>query len=327
MDKYLQFNHLELAEDPSFIRWVKGSEARDSLDWDRWLVNHPNKTDLVDEAKSLVLAVKFVDDKPSAGAEDKIWNSISEGIDSEVKPTYESKPKRSQLIRMLPYGAVAAMVLILLIMNIGNDFDTSVQTPFAKIENIKLPDGSEVILNADSRIQYDTKTWSENRVVSLEGEAFFSVEKGSNFMVKTQSGNVEVLGTSFNVYNRNDQLNVHCETGKVAVKAAGKKTILIPRQSVVVSNQEHKLNENVADPDRRSTWKKGIFVYRGALLSEVKDELERQFDIKITMDKSLNILKYTGSFDRLNLQTALTEVFYPLDLNFNIDGKNVMITQ
>jgi len=327
MDKYLQFNHLDLSEDPSFIRWAKGTEARDRQDWDGWLVNHPDKVDLVDKAKSIVLAMRFVVDKPSIGVEDKVWDKISTDINAATKPVLQEKPERSLLIKMLPYVAVAAVALILLLMNIGNEFDTSVQTPFAKVENIMLPDGSEVVVNADSKIQYDVKSWKKNRVVSLEGEGFFTVEKGSQFTVRTKNGSVHVLGTSFNVYNRNNQLSVHCETGKVSVRSAGEETILTPQQSVMVANRQHILNENVADSERRSTWRNGIFVYKAAILIDVKTELERQFGIRISMDKSLNDLLYTGSFKRSIMKTALTEVFYPLDLKFDIKGKNITITK
>ena len=327
MDKYLQYDHLELSEDPSFIRWAKGSQARDEIDWDGWLDTHPDKARMVSDAKSIVRAMKFVDDSPAPETENKVWNKIASDITTDKDTIGDLKNNRSRIFRLLPYVAVAAVALILLIMNIGNGFDTSVQTPFAKIENIALPDGSKVKLNADSKIQYDTKSWDKNRVVYMEGEAFFSVEKGSKFTVRTQNGSVLVLGTSFNVYNRNDQLKVHCETGRVSVKSVGKETILTPKQTVSVINREHTFTIDVADSDSRSTWKKGIFVYKSDHLSDVVSELERQFDIKISLDKAFRKMKYTGSFNKSNLNTALIEVFYPLDLKYEIEGKKVIITK
>jgi len=327
MDKYIQYDHLQLSEDPSFIRWAKRSEARDNNDWDGWLVNHPEKANDVANAKTLVLAMKFVKDNPSAEVEDKVWNKISSDINGEQSTTREINPRRTTMIKMLSYGAVAAVALILLLMNIGNDFDTSVQTPFAKVENITLPDGSEVMINADSKLKYDTESWNENRLVSLEGEAFFSVKKGSKFTVKTNNGSVQVLGTSFNVYDRGGQFNVHCETGKVSVKSGSNESILTPNQSVSVVNTEHKFSNNVSETENRSTWKKGIFVYKGAVIIDIVAELERQFDIKISMDKSLMDVKYTGSFNKSKLETALTEVFYPLGLKFDINGKSIIITK
>jgi len=321
MDKYLQYDHLELSEDPSFIRWAKGSESRDDLDWDEWLVKHPDKAELIAKAKKIVLAMKFIEVNPDAEVENKVWEEITSNIN-----TKESAPKRSLLIRLLPYGAVAAVALIFFIFNLGNNYDTNINVALAKKENITLPDGSTVVVNADSRLAYDKGSWDKKRVVFLEGEAFFSVEKGSKFRVKTNSGFVQVLGTSFNVYARNDKLNVQCETGKVSVQTGALESILMPQQSVIVAKGLHQV-EDITETELRSTWRNGIFVYKVARIIDVVAELERQFDIKIAMDKSLHDEMYTGSFDRSNIETALTEVFYPLGMKYEIAGNNVTITK
>lgn len=325
MDKYLQYDHLELSEDPSFIRWAKGSTSRDDLDWDGWLVNHPEKTELTTKAKSLVLAMKFVEDHPKEGTEKKIWNNIASEINNEDA---SQKPiqKKSILVRLMPYAAVAAVALIFFIFNLGNNYDTSVNVPFAKTESITLPDGSTVVVNADSRLAYNKDSWDDKRDVFLEGEAFFSVVKGSKFRVKTNNGYVHVLGTSFNVFARGNKLNVECETGKVMVQSSSVESILMPDQSVKVVDGSHKVDSTV-EMGRRSTWRNGIFVYKVARITDVAAELERQFDVKISMHESLHDEFLTGSFKSLNMETALTEVFYPLGLKFNIDGKNVTITK
>ncbi|MEM9548482.1 MAG: FecR domain-containing protein [Bacteroidota bacterium] len=326
MDKYLQLDHLELSEDPSFIRWAKGAESRDDNDWDRWLVNHPEMQEIVDKAKSIVLAMKFVQDQPTPGAENRVWGKISSDINTK-KIDLESRPKKAVVKRLLPFVAVAALALLLLIFNIGNEYDTSVNVPLAKTETITLPDGSTVAVNADSKIAYNKASWNEKREVFLEGEAFFSVEKGSNFKVLTDDGTVQVLGTSFNVYSREDQLSVQCETGKVSVQTSGDtESILTPNQSVTVENGKHQAGL-ITETVRRSTWRDGTFVYKATKIIDVASELERQFDIKINMDKSLEDTKYTGGFNRSSLETALTEVFYPVNMKFVIKGKNVNISK
>ena len=326
MNKYLQFNHTELSEDPSFIRWAKGSVSRDDNDWDGWLVNHPEMNEVVSKAKSIVLAMKFVQDQPQLGVENSVWDKISTEINTNVVDL-EAKPVQGIVRRLLPYAAVAALLFLLLIFNLGNEYDTSVNVPMAKTETISLPDGSTVAVNADSKIAYNKATWDTKREVFLEGEAFFSVEKGSNFKVLTDDGTVQVLGTSFNVYSRKDQFNVQCETGKVSVQTSGGvESILTPQQSVTVENGKHQV-DSITETERRSTWRSGTFVYKATKIIEVASELERQFDVSIKMDKSLEGTKYTGSFQRSSLETALTEVFYPVNLKFEIEGKNVNITK
>ena len=327
MDKYLQYNYSELSEDPSFIRWAKGSPPSDDQDWDKWISDHPEMKEKTDQAKSLVLAMKFKKDEPEIGVEDRIWSKISSSIEEDLEQTEAKIIKRRTFVRYLPYAGVAAIALLLLYFNIGNQFDTHVSVPLAQVQTITLPDGSIVNINADSKIQYDAKTWNENRLVSLEGEAFFSVEKGSKFLVQTTKGTVEVLGTSFNVYSRKGRFEVQCETGKVSVKSAGKETILTPEQSVRIVRGNHSFNENIEDSEKRSTWQKGIFVYEAVPIREVVDELERQFDVKILMDKSAAKESYTGSFNKSNFENALTEVFYPLGLKYEVNGNEISVTK
>ena len=327
MDKYLQYNYSELSEDPSFIRWAKGSPPSDDHDWNKWIADHPEMKEKTDKARALVLAMKFKSDKPESGVEDKIWSKISSSIKEDLQQTEAKVIKRRALVRFLPYAAVAAIALLLLYFNIGGQFDTNVSVPMAQVKTVTLPDGSTANINADSKLQYDIKSWDQNRLVSLEGEAFFSVEKGSKFSVQTNKGTVEVLGTSFNVYSRKGLFEVQCETGKVSVKSAGQETILMPEQSVSVVKGNHSFNEKIEDSEKRSTWQKGIFVYEAAPIRDVVDELERQFDVKIQMDKSVANESYTGSFNKSNFENALTEVFYPLGLKYEVNGQNVSVTR
>ena len=325
MERYLQYDHLELSEDPSFIRWTKGSSAKDNNDWDQWIQDHPEKMPIVEQAQSIVNAMKFAVEEPNKASKEKIWQNITAEINTEKNTTVKKTNGRAKVLRMITYGAVAAILLFVLFQNIGSDFDTTVQVPYASVENVVLPDGSEVTVNADSKLQFDRETWDNNRLVALDGEAFFSVKKGSKFSVQTQSGSVEVLGTSFNVYDRKGLMKVHCETGRVAVKSTGKETILTPKQSVLVQQETHTFNAQVPESENRSTWRSGIFVYTSASLEEVINELERQLDFVISIDKSLLNEKYTGSFNKADKAKALTEVFFPLGLKFDVNGKNVNV--
>ncbi len=84
-------------------------------------------------------------------------------------------------------------------------------------EVVILPDGSWAYLNNESSIEYD-KIFNE-RVVQTEGEVFFSVKKGkSPFVVKTELGEIQVLGTKFNVKSSYKELEVEVEEGIVELK-------------------------------------------------------------------------------------------------------------
>lgn len=327
MDKYLHYNHIELSEDPSFIKWTKGSADAEKNDWDQWLEIHPEKANDVEQAKAIVLAMKFVEQNPTEIQKDAVWAKIRAEVNTPKESVADQKPRRRGIIKMLAYGAVAAVALILLFQNIGDNYDTTVNVPFAKVERIQLPDGSNVTINADSELKYDVKSWEKDRVVALQGEAFFEVKKGSRFRVKTNNGQVQVLGTSFNVFARGSQFAVVCETGKVSVKSNGNEAILSPQQSVSKIGKENFSVEDVMKNTSRSVWRNGVFMYKGAALNEVVAELERQFDISITMDERLSSVLYTGSFKKDNIETAFEEVFFPLGLKYKIEGKSASISK
>lgn len=84
-------------------------------------------------------------------------------------------------------------------------------------EIVDLPDGSVAYLNSNSSIEYDKNF--DKRVVMQKGEVFFSVTKGdSPFVVKTEVGEIQVLGTKFNVNSNNKELEVEVEEGTVELK-------------------------------------------------------------------------------------------------------------
>lgn len=321
MKKYLQYTSTDFSQEPSFIRWTKGIPYRNDMDWDVWQKKHSSKYQEILEAQIIVNSFKFKSASVPQGIEDQLWNKINAATtDKHIATT----TTRRKILRLIPYGIASSLALFIIFsINSGTEHTTSL----AEVRKIMLPDGSEVIVNASSKISYDEKKWSGNREVYLNGEAFFDVKKGSQFTVITEYGKVSVLGTSFNVYARNNNFNVVCETGKVGVTASDKQTILIAQQGVEIFKGQHKISTNVESKESRTNWIKGIFVYKDSPVKEAISELERQLDITIKIDKSLTNQGYSGSFNKNNLEDALSEVFWPLGLKFKIDGRNIIVNQ
>ena len=335
MNKYLQYDSFDFAQEQSFVRWVRKSDIKDIVFWEEWTAKHPEKEEEVTKAISLVNQITFKKEKIGAGVEDKVWSGIKEVIE-EVSSTNNQFTKQvttsksinnGRLIRLASLAAVAAMAIFFLMVNTQSDFDSTVQTQFADIQSITLPDGSVVQLNSDSKLSYDSKRWGSDRMIELKGEAFFEVKKGSKFTVHTDNGNVKVLGTSFNVYSRAKAFDVYCKTGKVSVTAEKSTTILTPNQAVSIQNQKHNIQKIVKPNENRSNWKEGLYTYTAENVGEVVKELERQLDIKILISETLKKKLYTGSFNTVGIESALSEVFWPLDLKYSIDGNNVAISK
>ncbi|RMG26418.1 MAG: DUF4974 domain-containing protein [Bacteroidetes bacterium] len=199
------------------------------------------------------------------------------------------------------------------------------QTQAAEHQRHTLPDGSVVLLNAESRLSYQARSWDKQRVLRLEGEAFFVVKKGSPFVVHTPQGQVQVLGTSFNVHDRGLRLEVACFTGKVQVSnsSLSDEVLLTAGEGVAIKGQDV-LPLQLEVQDSLPAWSSGRFRFHQASIREVLGEVSRQFDVRVQYLGPDKI--YNGGFDtHLGLEHALKMVCDPLNLAYDIKGRVVTI--
>jgi ferric-dicitrate binding protein FerR (iron transport regulator) len=224
--------------------------------------------------------------------------------------------------RFLRVAAAAAAIAVLSLYFLSSR-DTTVRTDFAERSEVVLPDNSEIILNAGSEITYNEKDWDKERSLNLEGEAFFKVAKGKKFQVATTAGTVTVLGTQFNVENRNGYFEVTCFEGLVSVAYQGRETQLAAGDAFLA------IRGKIIAADRPSesvpAWMLDESSFKSTPLSYVLDELERQFDLKISTENVNLDQLYTGSFSNTNLNLALESISAPSNLEFTIEEKQVFI--
>lgn len=278
------------------------------------------------ETKELVELARLVDEwqVPAMRTKDDAWARLNERINQEVAtavtPTTETPQTSPAVVRPLTqrvwvrWASIAAVGLVLVaswLVLRQPTIEVIKSANGQQLTQVELPDGSRVSLNAGSELSYNTETWTSDRAVSLTGEGFFEVERGSTFRVETSHGAVTVLGTSFNVYSRAQDLNVVCYTGKVQVaveqpKGAEEVLTLTPGMFVEANGGEvaqGELREGEAGPG----WLDGSFSYRSAPLQEVMDEISRQFDVKILLEAKQN-QRYSGKFTNDTLNNALKTV-------------------
>jgi len=167
-------------------------------------------------------------------------------------------------------------------------------------QHITLADGSVVDLNAESRLSV-TLARSERRVVLGDGEAIFDVahDKQRPFTVAATSRVVRVVGTQFDVRNRQGDLTVTVARGKVQVRpvdaaTSGRAFLLSPGQRLDVA-QDGAEALRAVDPAEAFSWRSGRLVYRNQPLSDVVADLNRQFVDQIEIgDPELAKIPITG---------------------------------
>jgi len=174
---------------------------------------------------------------------------------------------------------------------------------------VELADGSTARLNAGSDLDFAVSP--EQRLATLNGEAYFDVEKSTvPFTVVTPRGRITVVGTSFNVFSRSDSMAVSCTSGQVRVRFAGVAEAypLTPGTEVAINVTGDVTTSEEASPGSLD-WLSDRSVFVNRPLAEVLEELERQFDLEIRLIGNLDpAKKYDITFPNDDVDVALTNV-------------------
>ncbi|WP_420602600.1 FecR family protein [Flagellimonas sp.] len=264
------------------------------------------------------------------------YKAILEGTEALDVPSYkkedlylkvqQQRENSGKVVTLIPkwvYATAAAIAVLLFgyIWFAGTTVDYT--TGFGEQLTAQLPDNSEIILNSNSALSYIKEDWKNgDRTVNLKGEAFFIVQKGSDFKVETTNGNVTVLGTEFTVNSGDRVFQVICYEGKVEVTNNDLTQVLHQGDALRIygATVEHwKLS------DAKPTWIQGESNFTNAPLSQVIKALENQFEISINAENVDTDARFTGSFTHGDLNAALRIVFESMDITYTFTNKNTVI--
>jgi ferric-dicitrate binding protein FerR (iron transport regulator) len=237
-----------------------------------------------------------------------------------------SKPNKVAEVKTISFRryfqAAAALILLLIgIYSVSVIYSNQrISTGFGSQTQITLPDGSLVSLNSGSKLVWNERKFNRNRLVALSGEAYFEIEKGGEFIIKTENGTVEILGTKLNVFSREKEFWVSCLTGKVGVEADNSSQVLLTSEMAELTSQ--RLEKRVlTEVNQTAAWKEGMFYFEDKPLVSIFDEIERQFDVSIQFEGDVN-RSITVSFTNKKLEEALDVVCIPMGLKYEISKNN-----
>lgn len=157
--------------------------------------------------------------------------------------------------------------------------------PRGKSYHLVLDDNTEVWLNADSKLLYPNHFADNERIVELDGEAYFKVAKDAKrpFIVKSKYLTTKVLGTEFNFRAYNNNVGVTLVEGRVAVQQnEGKETVLTPGQNATIVGDELQISD--VDVRKFTSWVDGYFYFDEAKLEDIMKELGRWYNINIEFE-------------------------------------------
>ncbi|MFT6334662.1 MAG: ferric-dicitrate binding protein FerR (iron transport regulator) [Halioglobus sp.] len=249
--------------------------------------------------------------------EDSLLLKIKSQIDEKETSSAKVIPLWKKLASIAAIAVVIFGVMTLFSADISIDSHQAIQLSHA------LPDGSQVILNSDSELEYDDN-FTQDRTLNLNGEAFFQVEKGKPFTVITNEGEVSVLGTSFNVLARNGVFVVSCKTGKVQVSSKNKSKIINPGERIRFNNGIANNVENI-DPIKIDNWTSGESYFERALLQEVISSMSHKYDTEITLPQGYHDKLFTGSFIHSDIHKAMKMVLVPMGIKYDVGNNGTVM--
>ena len=178
----------------------------------------------------------------------------------------------------------------------------SIYVPTGQRVNITLSDGTNVWLNARTKIVYPAVFDKSVRQVAVDGEAYFDVAKDKKrpFIVETGKCNMEVLGTKFNVeaYSARKIFETSLMEGKVKVKLPHddkNSVVLVPNQKTTLI--DGRLVVSKIDDYNVYRWKEGLYCFRNKPFADIIKDLEKYYDLSIQMDKKeIAKVALTGKF-------------------------------
>lgn len=305
----------------------------------RWLKSEGSFQDWMDEEWDAVSS------EIDMGLQERLLGEIRQKISSTDFSSSDSGNKKAIVVRtkFRRWVPQIAAVLLLLIMTAYGVYsytrdkmimpDMIVSVEKGQKANITLPDGSLVWINSDSKLTYGSNFNDRERILFLEGEAYFEVipDKKRPFVVNTNGISVKALGTSFDVKSYEDEAEISTTlmTGKVEVNALSGRHILFPNERIVFDKQTGMLKKGtVYDAKDYASWKDNTLSFEAESFENIVRVLERYYNTKIEFEsESLKQYRFTGTPGNTSLESILQILSLTSPLDYEVKDNVIILRE
>ncbi|ASZ11227.1 DUF4974 domain-containing protein [Chitinophaga pendula] len=351
--------------DEGFQAYCLGSRTTDIIFWERWISEHPEQRGEIQEARRLVAMLSG-----HQGNRLQELKKLREGVrQSGFLQAQLSLPERRSLVTVtrfyhrpiFRYFAGAAAIAVVLLGTwlwfrpispsaVTTVFPVIYKTSHTPRQTFVLPDGSVITLRAHSSIQLNESFNQSSREITLKGEAFFDVHQDDQrpFLVHTESFDITVLGTAFNVsaYADSSYNAAALFRGKVAIRLAGRSgdnIILAPHQKLVISKDAViadsgqqvggpvkvlPLSEQRAAVPVELQWLHKRLEIENEPLEEIAQKLEQWYGITVRFaDDRVKQYRYSGIFESENVLSVLEALQLSYPFQFSVKDNIITIRQ
>lgn len=358
---YKNYDLIDFVLDDFFQAWVFTPTPDAARFWQDWIRQHPEKESIIQKARAVMLSLDFEGINPGEFNQEKVWHSIRATIktdeltnelsisrsdeteleDDEVGETIMYSLPSRRLHRKKWYGAVvAASASLIVLLGVWQIFISSpavaYTTGFGETQNVVLPDGSSVVLNANSYLRYYQEQ-AGKREVDLRGEAFFSVvptDDRQTFTVHSEGVTVEVVGTAFNVNNRRGKTQVVLESGKVVLNlpsdqlksSATEMVRMKPSDLVEVSESDQQITRKIVNPARYSAWTQDVLIFDNVPLREVFELIRDTYGYRVkVVDEGIENKLWEAEISSQDIDLILEVLSKSFDLEIKKQGNELIV--
>ena len=272
-----------------------------------------------------------------------IMRQISETAASEERPAAPAAPARREVVRRtmrwaVRAVAVAAVVVCACISGVYfgrnamlgeiNSRMQSIEVPAGERVSVTLPDGTSVFLNGGSRMEYPPVFARDKRRVKISGEALFRVmhDESHPFVVETFASEIEVLGTTFNVFTdeEHSRFSTALAEGRVRVSLLcgdGHETMVLRPDEMALFENGHLVKRRI-NADDAMCWTEGYINVSNVAFDELMRRFERAFDVNILISRpTMPVIGYVSGKIRTSegIDFALRILQRASDFKFEID--------
>ncbi|GGA88377.1 FecR family protein [Puia dinghuensis] len=327
----------DLLSDESFLSWYFQTDARCIRQWEAWMAADPLHRARAEQAVAFLQSLRLDEPEITADqltqAEMRLLQQIREAENRSYRETEPKEHRRPVLSTRRWWMAAAAVLLVAtgvyMIRELSLRSQPMVHTAYGEVKENLLPDGSSVVVNANSKLSFSSG-WKDgkDREVWLTGEAFFHVAKTplkSRFIVHVNHFDIIVMGTQFNVVNRSDKANVTLKEGSVILHTEeGKVVKMAPGDFVEFRNDD--LRKKQVKVDSVIAWKEHQLQMNGTPLRDLIVVMRENFGVQVTTSgPAVEEKKIYAIIQTNNLDLLLATLQATGDFDITRDGDNIMI--
>ncbi len=354
----------DLLADESFINYCKKSSPEDVAFWENYIIENPDRRLLIEYANEKF--VQLFNALADADLEEQVTRLQNRLNSTEPAPVVKmegfEKKKSSHILPMLLKWSVAVVLLVAVLFTVkyyNNGRNKSFKifvAAYGERKNIQLPDGSNVTLNAGSKIEIHEGFGISTRDVYLKGEAFFDVKHNAKlpFIVHTPAMDVKAVGTAFNVKAYVDEMITETSLIRglveITLKESDNKVMLLyPNQKIKWEHPVSKANDTNAVAAKKRInliindslvkqlqltdygnikevgWKENKLIFEDELFGNIATLLERWYGVKIEFkDDVIRDYRFTGLFEKEDLNTVLDLLKESRSFNYTLELGEVL---